>query len=236
MSIEYPEKMKTENHDKMPHLIVMLTHNDYTAKNASEIFEECKNSDALFWGMKEKGISHEEMKHLFSRMKEYGKTTFLEIVGYTETEGLKGAELALECGCDYVMGAKFFPSISKYCKENNIKYLPFVGQPTGRPSVLNGTIEEIVEETKKVVNDGAFGVDLLGYRFTGNPVELNKKVVEETGVPVCIAGSIDNYDRLDEVKKIMPWSFTIGSAFFNNKFGASFCEQINKVIAYINQN
>ena len=61
-------------------LIVMLTHNDCTVKNAFEIFEECKNSKAKYWGFKEKGLPFEQMKDLFNYMKKCGKTTVLEVV------------------------------------------------------------------------------------------------------------------------------------------------------------
>ena len=51
--------------------------------------------------------------------------------------------------------------------------------------------------------------------------------------PVCLAGSINSYQRLDEVKEASPWAFTIGGAFFEEKFGTSFEEQINAVCDYI---
>lgn len=60
-----------------PKLIVMLTHNDLTVLNAAEIFEECKASKAEYWGFKEHPLPLAEMKSLYSRMKECGKTTFL---------------------------------------------------------------------------------------------------------------------------------------------------------------
>ena len=44
-------------------------------------------------------------------------------------------------------------------------------------------------------------------------------------------GSRDN--TLDEIKKLNPWAFTIGSAFFDKKFGDDFAEQIDKVCEYI---
>lgn len=56
-----------------PELIVMLTYEDLTVKNAIEIFEECKNSKAQYWGIKECPLPHEEMKMLFSRMKKCGE-------------------------------------------------------------------------------------------------------------------------------------------------------------------
>ena len=57
--------------------------------------------------------------------------------------------------------------------------------------------------------------------------------VSEINAPVCIAGSIDSYQRLDEVKSAAPWAFTIGSAFFDHKFGEDFTGQINNVCEYI---
>ena len=216
-------------------LIVMLTHNDETVNNAHEIFEKCKNSDAKFWGFKEKSLPIEQMKNLYKYMKECGKTTFLEVVEYTEKEGLEGAKIAVECGCDILMGTMFFDSINEFCKKNNLRYMPFVGKVTERPSILEGEIDEIIKEANEYLKKGVYGFDLLGYRYTGNTVELNERFVLEVNAPVCIAGSVNGYERLDELKNINPWSFTIGSAFFENKFDGSFEEQINKVCEYVKQ-
>jgi hypothetical protein len=213
----------------------MLTHNDETVNNAHEIFEKCKNSDAKFWGFKEKSLPIEQMKNLYKYMKECGKTTFLEVVEYTEKEGLEGAKLALECGCDILMGTVFFDSINEFCQKNNLRYMPFVGNVTERPSILEGEIDEIIKEANEYLKKGVYGFDLLGYRYTGNAVELNERFVLEVNAPVCIAGSVNGYERLDELKNINPWSFTIGSAFFENKFDGSFEEQINKVCEYVKQ-
>ena len=218
-----------------PNLIVMLTYNDCTVQNAYEIFESCKNSKALYWGFKEKPLSLDEMKNLYSYMKKCGKTTFLEVVEYTEKECLEGAKIAVECGCDILMGTIFFDSVNEFCKMHNLKYMPFVGNVSERPSILEGTIDDMISEANKYLQKGVYGFDLLGYRYTGDAVELNKKFVKNVNAPVCIAGSINSYQRLDETKDANPWSFTIGSAFFDNKFDGSFCEQIDKVCDYINK-
>ena len=174
----------------MPQLVVMLTHNDLTVENAEEVFEKCKDSRARFWGMKEKPLSPLRMKALFSRMKECGKTTALEVVAYDEPGAMQGARLAVECGCDILMGTKFHPQVAEFCHGH---------------------------------------VDLLGYRYVGDAVALNKTLVESLDAPVCIAGSIDSTRRLDEVKDAAPWAFTIGSAFFEGKFPGSFSRQIDYV-------
>lgn len=214
-------------------LIVMLTHNDVTVNNAYEIFEQCKNTKAKYWGFKEHNLPMEQMKKLYKYMKKCGKTTFLEVVEYTEKGGLEGARMAVECECDILMGTIFYDSINKFCKMNNLKYMPFVGQVEERPSILKGSVAEMINEANNYIKKGAYGIDLLGYRYEGNAVELNEKIVSNVNAPVCIAGSINSYERLDEVKNINPWAFTIGSAFFENKFGNEFGEQINNVCDYI---
>lgn len=216
-----------------PELIVMLTHNDRTVANAAEIFEACKDTPAVNWGFKEVGLPLEEMKSLFAYMKQCGKRTFLEVVAYTEAECLEGARMAVECGVDVLMGTLYFDSINDYCKANNLKYMPFVGKITGRPSVLEGTIEGMIEEANSYLAKGVYGFDLLGYRYTGDAVELNKRFVAGVNAPVCLAGSVSSYQRLDEVKATGAWTFTIGGAFFENKFDGTFAEQVTKVVEYM---
>ena len=216
-----------------PNLVVMLTHKDFTTENAEKIFEQCKNTNAKYWGLKEKPISKDRMKKLFSRMKECGKITFLEVVAYTVEEGLVGAMTAAECGCDVLMGTKFHKEISDFCRINNLKYMPFVGKIEGRPSVLTGSIDDIINEAKYAIDNGASGIDLLGYRYVGDAKKLITRLVREIDAPVCVAGSVDSYEKLDEIKEFNPMAFTIGSAFFENKFDGNFAEQINKVCEYI---
>ena len=216
-----------------PELIVMLTHNDRTVENAREIFEQCKNTKARFWGFKEEPLPLNNMKKLFARMKEFGKTTFLEVVAYSEQEGLDGAKIAAACHCDFLMGTKFFDSINNFCRDNGVRYMPFVGKINGRPSILEGTVDDMIAEAKSCLAKGVYGLDLLGYRYTGDAFALNKNFVAGVKAPICIAGSVDSFKRLDELKKISPQMFTIGGAFFENKFDGTFAEQIDKVCDYM---
>lgn len=216
-----------------PELIVMLTHNDRTVENAREIFEQCKHTKARLWGFKEEPLLLNDMKKLFARMKEFGKTTFLEVVSYSEREGLDGAKIAAACHCDFLMGTKYFDSINTLCRDNGIKYMPFIGKITGRPSILEGTLVEILDEARYCLAKGVYGLDLLGYRYTGDAAALNKNFVAGVNAPVCIAGSVNSFGRLDELKKISPQMFTIGGAFFENKFGGTFAEQVDKVCDFM---
>ena len=217
-----------------PQLIVMLTRDDRTVMSAPAIFEECKNSKAAIWGFKEEPLPLDEMKKLYDCMRESGKTTALEVVAYTEEECLRGAEVALECGVDLLLGTSFFDSVNELCKKNHLKYFPYVGEVTERPSVLDGEVEDMIAEAEEYIRKGATGINLLGYRYTGDARELIRRFVGALDAPVVVAGSVDCYRRLDELKDISPWAFTIGSAFFEDKFGGTFAEQIDKVVDYIN--
>ena len=219
--------------DNKPHLIVMLTHNDQTVENAHDIFEQCKHCNVQYWGIKEKGLPLHKMKSLCSYMKKCGKTVVMEVVAYSEPECLEGAKIASECGCDILMGTLFYDSVNIYCKEHNLKYMPFIGRVKNRPSVLEGSIDEMINCAKEYLKKGVFGFDLLGYRYQGDADKLIQQFVSQISSPVCVAGSISSYAQLDNVKKSGAWSFTIGGAFFENKFPGNFAEQIDNVLNYI---
>ena len=213
----------------------MLTWHDFTVDNAAAIFEQCKDSQASYWGIKESPLSPAQMRQLFDRIKECGKKTVLEVVAYTEEEGLAGAVRAVECGCDILMGTKYFDSINDFCLDHGLKYMPFVGSIAGRPTVLSGDIDDIIAEAQSYVDKGVYGINLLGYRYTGDAAKLNRALIDKVNTPVCLAGSINSYRRLDEVKEAAPWAFTIGSAFFEKQFGDSMAEQIENVCRYLNK-
>ena len=181
-----------------PSLIVMLTHEDQTVQNAYEIFDAYKDSDAEYWGFKEEPLPLSKMKDLYAYMKSCGKKTVLEVVAYTQAECMSGAKMAAECGCDLLMGTVYSDAVNEFCRENGIKYMPFVGEIHDRPSVLEGTCEEMILQAREYLAKGVYG-----------------------------------YQRLNEIRKAVPWAFTIGSAFFENKFDGNFGEQINKVCQYI---
>lgn len=216
-----------------PRLVVMLTHHDRTVPNAMEIFYSAWDSPAQYWGFKETGLPPEQMKALFAEMKKRGKMTVLEVVAYTEEECLQGARTAADCGCDILMGTVFFDSVNDFCRQNNLKYMPFVGTVDGRPSVLSGSIDEMIAQAREYLRKGAYGIDLLAYRYTGSVSELIRRFTRAIDAPVCLAGSIDRFERLDEVRTADAWAFTIGGAFFDEKFGSGFRSQIETVCGHM---
>jgi tetrahydromethanopterin S-methyltransferase subunit H len=201
-----------------PELIVMLTYNDKTVENALELFNQMKDTPVTHWGFKDVGLPPEKMKKVVDSMNAAGKTTYLEVVSLTEEEGLAGAKLAAECGFDILMGTVFFDSINDYLKDKPVKYYPFPGHVHSHPSILDGSIEEIVQHACDMEAKGVDGMDLLTYRYTGDAPRLLQEVVKATGIPMVSAGSIDSYDRIAEVRDTGAWGFTIGTAFFEKKF------------------
>ncbi len=218
-----------------PVFILMLTYNDQTVKNALQLFQECKDTPVTHWGFKDVGLPVPEMKQLVQEMKKAGKTTFLEVVSLSEEEGLAGARLAVEAGFDILMGTVFFDSILEYLKDKPIKYFPFPGHVYSHPSILDGSMDDIVQHARTLESRGVQGMDLLSYRYVGDAPALLRRVVDATRVPIVSAGSIDSYKRLEEVSEARCWGFTIGSALFDKKFipDGSFRDNILAVCSWL---
>ena len=201
-----------------PEFILMLTYHDSTVKDALNIFRECKEAPIAHWGFKDVGLPPEEMKALVKEMKAAGKTTYLEVVSLSEEEGLRGAQIAVDAGFDILMGTVFFDSILDHLIDKPIKYYPFPGHIYSHPSILDGTIEDIVSHARFLESKGVQGLDLLSYRYVGDAPLLLQEVVKATSIPIVSAGSIESYKRLAEVWQTGAWGFTIGSALFDKKF------------------
>ena len=201
-----------------PEFILMLTYNDTTVKDAMKIFRDCRDAPVTHWGFKDVGLPPDEMKALVREMKDTGKTTYLEVVSLSEEEGLRGAKIAVEAGFDILMGTVFFDSILVYLKDKSIKYYPFPGHIFGHPSVMDGTIDEVVAHARFLEGRGVPGMDLLSYRYIGDARLLLTEVVKATHVPIVSAGSIDSFRRIAEVWQAGIWGFTIGSALFDKRF------------------
>ena len=218
-----------------PEIIIMLTHHDVTVKNAAEIFEECKDLPVKYWGFKNVGLPKDEMKALAKAMKDAGKTTFLEVVTYDEASCLDGAQTAIDCGFDCLMGTLYYDSVAKLLKDNNMDYMPFVGKVSGSPSILEGSNEEIIANAKELMAKGITGFDILAYRHVIDGEKLAREFCAAVDAKICIAGSISSYERIDTMFDIGPWTFTMGSALFDRNFipNGSFYENLEAVANYM---
>lgn len=218
-----------------PDIIIMLTHHDVTVKNAREVFEECRDLPVKHWGFKNVGLPKNQMKALAALMKQAGKETFLEVVTYDEDSCLDGAQTAIGCGFDYLMGTVYYDSVAKLLRDNGMEYLPFVGKVSGSPSILEGTNEEIIDDAKDLMGKGISGFDILAYRHVVDGEELAREFCAAVNAKICIAGSINSYARIDTMFEIGPWTFTMGSALFEKKFvpDGSFRDNLEAVVEYM---
>jgi hypothetical protein len=219
-------------------LIVMLTHHDRTVSDAMDVFNRCSHLPVACWGFKDVGLPAGEMKALVNRMKEAGKTTFLEVVSYSEEACLSGARLAVEYGFDYLMGTLYSDAVWAYLKQEDIRYLPFVGRVHGSPSILEGETDEIIGQAKSLMEKGIIGFDILAYRHVSDPEMLARRFCMEIPESVTvIAGSINSAERISFMNRIGAWGFTMGSALFEGDFvrGGSFGENLEEVISIMDR-
>lgn len=79
--------------------------------------------------------------------------------------------------------------------------------------------------------------DLPAYRYAdGDPIELTKAIVDAIGADkVCIAGSVGNEERMNQMKDAGVAEYTMGSALFNANFveGGTFRENLEYVLNYL---
>lgn len=217
-------------------IIIMLTHNDKTVPDAIEVFEENKDLPIQYWGFKDVGMEPVNMKVLCSKMRAAGKTSFLEVVSYTEEECMRGAKLAAECGFDYLLGTLYYDSVAEYVREQGLKYLPFAGKVSQSPSILEGTPQEMLAQEADFAEKGVFGTDLLGYRYVdGDPTALSSEYIKKAKKPVVLAGSIGTEERMKLVKEMDPWCFTMGRALFTKNFvkDGSFRDNLVYVVEFL---
>ncbi|MBR1455652.1 MAG: hypothetical protein IJ594_00655 [Oscillospiraceae bacterium] len=201
-----------------PDIVVMLTHHDVTVPDAAEVFETCKDLPVKHWGFKNVGLPKDQMKALTAAMREAGKMTFLEVVTYDEESCMDGAKTAVECGFDCLMGTLYYESVHNYLKEQGLTYMPFCGKVSGSPSILEGTNEEIIQDAKNMMDKGIKGFDILAYRHVVDGEKLAREFCAAVDAQICIAGSINSFERIDTMFDIGPWTFTMGSALFEKKF------------------
>ncbi len=206
-----------------PKLILMFTLNDVTVENAEDYFEQVKDLPVDYFGFKEVGLSQEKMASLNDKIHKAGFESCLEVVEYDEDKIATSAKLAVDLGFDFLMGTVYYPSIWNIIGKGankKIKYFPFFGKVYGRPTILDGTVDEIIEDGKRIQAEGVDGFDILLYRYK-YPDKINELIsgiLSNITVPIVSAGSINSFERLDETIAQGVWGFTIGGAFFEKKF------------------
>ncbi len=219
----------------MVEFIFFLTYSDVTVYNAIEVFERIKDTGIKHVGFKDVGLPKEKLVELHTRMKEENMTSFLEVVSATEEDNLRSAKMGLELEVDNLIGGVYVRQTLPLLQDKNVKYFPYIGKVIGHPCLLRGTIDEIAEDAKIVEKLGVGGIDLLAYRYDGDPEQLIKSIQKAVKIPLIIAGSIDSLEKVQKIVELDVWGFTIGSAIFDKKLvrGGTLKDQITAVLKEI---
>ena len=218
-------------------LISFLTLNDKTVNNAKEIFDNCKDVEQKYWGFKNTGISKDYAFELLKLMKKSEKSVFYESLEENEEKALEDAKFAVENDIDYLIGMPYSDVVGNFIKDKSTKFFPTCGKRSvSLPRKLLGTIDEVIEDGLRIQDKGVSGICLSVYRFEGgNPEELAKRFIDKLNIPVIISGSVNCYERLDFVKELKPWGFTLGSGFFKKSFSdkLGFKNQLISMVEYL---
>ena len=205
----------------MSHFILMLTENDATVGDAIASYDSLRDSPIRYVGFKDVGLPIAALKQLAQRIRADGRKVMLEVVATSRDAELESIRAALEIGVDYLLGGRHVEDALPLLRGSTVRYFPFAGRTVGHPTVLEGTMEEIVADARRIAAmPGVHGIDLLAYRFAGegDPAELMRRVVEAVDVPVIAAGSIDRAVRAQAMLRAGAWAFTVGSAVFDGSF------------------
>jgi hypothetical protein len=179
-------------------------------------------------------VPPDELKALARLIKADGKQVMLEVVSTSREAELRSVEAAIAIGVDHLLGGRHAEDATRLLKGSAIRYFPFAGHTVGHPTRLTGSIDEIVDDARRLAAlPGVHGLDLLAYRFSGDVEELTRRVVNAVRVPVIAAGSIDSAERVQAVRQAGAWAFTVGSAVFEGSFlRAPVRQQIDNILSF----
>lgn len=218
----------------MAEFIFMLTHNDCTVEDAFDVLEETQDLGLRFIGFKDIGLPFDRLKGLAAAIHAAGQEVMLEVVSVDKEDELRSVKAALDLGVDYLLGGTHAGEAARIIRGTRIRYCPFPGRVIGHPSVLKGTVAEITESARALGSmPGAYGLDLLAYRYAGDVEGLVGSVLATVAVPVIAAGSVDSGEKIRRLTELGVWGFTVGSAIFEKRFveGGSIRRQLEAVLS-----
>jgi hypothetical protein len=218
----------------MIHFVFMLTREDATVPNAIEVLEELRGSGLRYVGFKDVGASPEQLAEVARTAHDQDLEVMLEVVSTSVEDERRSLEAAAPIGVDWVLGGTHPELGTEILAGAGVRYCPFPGTVVGHPSVLEGSIEEIAGDARRLTaSEGVDGVDLLAYRHASVDVEeLTAAVVEASAGPVIAAGSVAGFEQIAALERAGAWGFTIGSAIFDGLLpgGPSVAGQVEAVL------
>lgn len=203
--------------------IFMLTRNDRTVADCLEILESVSALGLKHVGFKDVGVPTKTLKALTTAIKNMGATSYLEVVSETPEACLNSARVGGELGVDCLLGGTAAVDILNILKGTSTLYYPFPGRPSGHPTKLGGTPQDIENDCRDFLDAGCAGVDLLAYRATdADPLELVKAARRGLGTNrLIVAGSITSRNHIREIADAGADAFTIGSALLDGSYDAA---------------
>lgn len=221
----------------MTEFVLMMTRDDVTVPDALQLYEEISDTGISHIGFKDMGIDISDQAELVRTIGDNDHASFLEVVDLTEEGEVKSATNAAQIGVDYLVGGTRIETTLELIKGTRVKYMPYVGDPVGHPATLTGEIDDIADQAKRAADLGVHGINLLAFRYRGNPLELTERVVESVDIPVLAAGSVNSFERIRQLRDAGVWGFTIGGAVMDSSMvNGGIAEQIRAVLDTLGSN
>lgn len=198
--------------------IFMLTRDDQTVEDCLEVLDLIAPLGIRHIGFKDIGVNRETLQILVRCIRMLGATSYLEVVS-TSPESIRDSiTVAATIGVDRVMGGQ--DVAFALTQLSGIDYFPFPGRPTGHPTRLSGSPEDITADCRRMRQAGCIGVDLLAYRaIEADPLVLVRAARQAlNGGILVVAGSVNTPMQIHALAAAGADAFTVGSAVFNGSF------------------
>lgn len=201
--------------------IFMLTRNDRTIPDAREQLPAVLSAGVRHIGFKDIGLPLSALTDLNREIQQAGAKSYLEVVSLDRDSEIASVRAALTLGVDYLLGGTHVDDVLPLIEASGLRYYPFPGRITGHPSILEGSMMEIVASARDLASrDGVHGLDLLAYRADVDAAELIRAVCNTVVKPVVVAGSIDRAERIHAAVSGRAAGFTVGTAALDGRFPA----------------
>lgn len=220
----------------MSRFVFMLTRDDATVPDAVAVCRGLEGLNVDVVGFKDVGLPHRELAEVVAVLRDQGREVALEVVSEHRDDELRAIDVGLALGVDLLLGGVSVADGLRHISgaDQQVRYCPFPGEVVGHPSRLEGTIDSILASACELAETpGVWGLDVLAYRFAGDADSLVRRVVDSVDVPVIVAGSVADVDRIGVIATAGAWGFTVGGAVFDRRFvpGGSLADQLAAIAA-----
>ncbi|MEX2648365.1 MAG: hypothetical protein WD673_05055 [Alphaproteobacteria bacterium] len=216
--------------------IFMLTRGDETVEDCLEVLESIRSVGLRHVGFKDVGVDLATLESLHGAIKATGATSYLEIVSTSAETALASTRTAARLGVDCVLGGTDADAALGVLRGRRAGYYPFPGFPSGHPTRLGGTPDDVAEHCRAFRAKGCAGADLLAYRATeSDPLALVRAARQGLGDGrLVVAGSVNSPERIRALAGAGADAFTIGSAAFDGSFAprqGALASQLRAILA-----